>query len=118
MVGVEPAGWLVKLKPTVPAGALFVPEAVSVTVTVQLAGLFAGVEAGQSSVVEVERVTGRRATSWATQSAACPAVAVLFPVEPGVVWVKSAAIDIVCAVAPPMPPESTEIGRASCRERV
>ncbi len=122
MVGVEPAGWLVKLKPTVPAGALFVPEAVSVTVTVQLAGLFAGVEAGQSSVVEVERagveagqssvveverVTGRRATSWATQSAACPAVAVLFPVEPGVVWVKSAAIDIVCAVAPPMPPEST-----------
>jgi hypothetical protein len=52
---VEPAGWLVKLKSTVPAGALLVPDAVSVTVTVQLAGVFAGVEAGQASVVEVER---------------------------------------------------------------
>jgi hypothetical protein len=106
-VAVEPAGWLVTLKLTVPRGALFVPEAVSLTVAVQVAGVLAGVEAGQSSVVEVERIAGRRATSWATQSAACPAVAVLFPVEPGVACVKSAAIDIVCAVAPPMPPEST-----------
>jgi hypothetical protein len=55
IVAVEPAGWLVKLKSTVPAGALFVPEAVSVTVTVQLAGLLACVEGGQSSVVDVER---------------------------------------------------------------
>jgi hypothetical protein len=54
-VAVEPAGWLVTLKLTVPSGALFVPEAVSLTVAVQVAGVLAGVEAGQSSVVEVER---------------------------------------------------------------
>jgi hypothetical protein len=51
----DPAGWLVKLKSTVPAGALFVPSAVSVTVTTQLTGLFAGVESGQTMLVEVLR---------------------------------------------------------------
>ena len=51
----DPAGWLVKLKSTVPLGALFVPVAVSVTVTVQLAGLFAGVDDGQSRTVDVLR---------------------------------------------------------------
>ena len=56
-VAVEPDGWLVKLKSTVPSGALFVPESVSVTVTVQLAGTLACVEAGQAIVVEVERAT-------------------------------------------------------------
>jgi hypothetical protein len=54
-VGVEPAGWAVNSRSTVPWGALLVPPSVSVTVTVQLAGLLAGVEAGQSSVVEVVR---------------------------------------------------------------
>ena len=54
-VAVEPAGWLVMPKSTVPCGGLFVPGAVSVTVTVQVAGLFAGVDAGQSSVVDVAR---------------------------------------------------------------
>jgi len=51
----DPAGWFVKLKVTSPEGAPLVPLAVSVTVTVQLAGLFAGVDVGQSSVVEVSR---------------------------------------------------------------
>jgi hypothetical protein len=51
----DPAGWLVKLKSMVPEGALFVPLAVSVTVTTQLAGLFAGVDDGQSSTVDVPR---------------------------------------------------------------
>jgi hypothetical protein len=41
----------------VPAGTLFVPVSVSVTVTVQVAALLAGVEAGQSSVVDVVRAT-------------------------------------------------------------
>src|SRR5437867_3842164 len=54
-LGLEPAGWLVKLKLTVPCGAVFVPESVSATLTVQVAGLLAGVESGQSSVVEVVR---------------------------------------------------------------
>ena len=54
-VGIEPAGWLVNVKPTVPCGGLFVPGAVSVTRTTQLAGLLAGVDAGQSSVVVVAR---------------------------------------------------------------
>src|SRR2546425_141967 len=54
-LAVEPAGWLVKLKLTVPCGAVLVPESVSATLTVQVAGLLAGVESGQSSVVEVER---------------------------------------------------------------
>ena len=54
-VAVEPAGWLVIAKSTVPCGGLLVPGAVSVTVTVQVAGAFAGVDAGQSSVVEVAR---------------------------------------------------------------
>jgi hypothetical protein len=52
---VEPAGWAVIVKSTVPWGGLLVPESVSVTVTVQVAGLLAGVEAGQSTTVEVER---------------------------------------------------------------
>jgi hypothetical protein len=39
----------------VPAGALGVPAAVSVTVTVQLAGAFAGVLSGQLTVVDVVR---------------------------------------------------------------
>ena len=51
----DPAGLLVKVKLTVPAGGLLVPFAVSVTVTVQLAGLFAGVDVGQSSTVPVPR---------------------------------------------------------------
>src|SRR5688572_11218238 len=42
-------------KSTVPAGGLLMPLAVSRTVTVQLAGLLAGVLAGQSTVVEVPR---------------------------------------------------------------
>jgi hypothetical protein len=55
MVGVEPAGWLVKLKSTSPSGGLFGGASMSLTVTMQVAGVLAGVEAGQSSVVEVER---------------------------------------------------------------
>ena len=54
-VAVEPTGWLVMAKSTVPWGGLLVPGAVSVTVTVQVAGLFAGVDAGQSRTVEVAR---------------------------------------------------------------
>jgi len=54
-IAVEPGGWLVKVKSTVPEGALFVPVAVSVTVTRQLAGLFAGVDDGQSRTVDVLR---------------------------------------------------------------
>src|SRR5438552_1944358 len=52
---VEPAGPPVIMKLTVPTGGLFVPLAVSSTVTVQLSGLLAGVDAGQSSVVGVGR---------------------------------------------------------------
>jgi hypothetical protein len=52
---VEPAGPLM-VKPTVPSGALFVPLAVSVTVTVHVSGLLAGVDGGQSTVVVVVRV--------------------------------------------------------------
>jgi hypothetical protein len=54
-VAAEPDGWLVNVKSTVPLGALFVPPAVSVTVTTQLSGLFAGVESGQTMLVEVLR---------------------------------------------------------------
>ena len=54
-IAVEPGGSLVKVKSTVPLGALFVPLAVSVTVTTQLAGLFAGVDDGQSRAVDVPR---------------------------------------------------------------
>src|SRR5438552_15849092 len=53
---VEPAGPPVIMKLTVPTGGLFVPLAVSSTVTVQVSGLLAGVDAGQSSVVDVVRV--------------------------------------------------------------
>ena len=54
-VATDPVGWLVKVKSTDPIGALLVPLAVSVTVTVQLAGLFAGVGDGQSRTVDVPR---------------------------------------------------------------
>src|SRR5688572_22450526 len=54
-VASEPAGWAVMSKSTVPWGGLLVPVSVSVTVTVQVAGLLAGVVAGQSTTVEVER---------------------------------------------------------------
>ena len=53
---VDPAGPPLTVKPTVPEGALLVPLAVSSTVTVQVSGLLAGVDAGQSSVVDVVRV--------------------------------------------------------------
>ena len=52
---VEPAGPPLIVKLTVPTGGLFVPLAVSCTVTVQLSGLLAGVDAGQSNVVCVDR---------------------------------------------------------------
>ena len=51
----EPAGPPLTVKLTAPAGGLFVPLAMSVTVTVQVAGLLAGVEGGQSTVVVVVR---------------------------------------------------------------
>ena len=54
----EPAGPLM-VKPTVPWGGLVVPLAVSTTVTVHVAGLLAGVEGGQSSMVDVVRVMTR-----------------------------------------------------------
>jgi hypothetical protein len=54
-VGIEPAGWLVNVKPTVPCGGLFVPPETSVTVIVHDAGAFAGVDAGQLTAVEVAR---------------------------------------------------------------
>src|SRR5438093_324476 len=53
---VDPAGPPLTVKPTVPEGALLVPLAVSSTVTVQLRGLLAGVDGGQSNVVSVVRV--------------------------------------------------------------
>ena len=53
--GVEPAGWLVNTKLTVPLGGLFVPVSVSDTVTLQVAGMPATVDGGQLSVVDVER---------------------------------------------------------------
>jgi hypothetical protein len=54
-VAVEPSGWAVTSASTLPWGGLLVPAAVSVTVTVQVAGALAGVEVGQSTVVEVLR---------------------------------------------------------------
>lgn len=54
-VAVESSGWLVKVNSTVPVGGLLVPLAVSVTVTTQVAGLFAGVDIGQASAVDVVR---------------------------------------------------------------
>ena len=54
-VGVEPAGCAVNVKSTSPRGGLLGAVSVSRTVTVQLAGVLAGVEAGQSTVVEVLR---------------------------------------------------------------
>src|SRR5437870_3339694 len=47
----------------------------------------------------VSRGFGLSATSWATQSAAAPAVAVLFPVGPGAVCATSAASEVVLVVA-------------------
>lgn len=55
MLELEPAGPPVVVKPTLPSGELFVPLATSVTVTVHIAGLLAGVDAGQSTVVVVVR---------------------------------------------------------------
>ena len=55
MLASDPVGWMVNVKSTVPPGALFVPLAVSVTVTVQLAGAFAAVDGGQSRTVDVPR---------------------------------------------------------------
>src|SRR2546428_681986 len=54
-LAVEPAGWLVKLKPTVPCGAVLVPESVSATLTVQVAGLLAGVRSEERRVGEEGR---------------------------------------------------------------
>ena len=71
---VEPAGPPVIMKLTVPTGGLFVPLAVSSTVTVQLSGLLAGVDAGQSSVVCVDR-----AMTWTISVPLLPA------------WIESAA---------------------------
>ena len=71
---VEPAGPPVIMKLTVPTGGLFVPLAVSCTVTVQLSGLFAGVEGGQSNVVCVDR-----AITWTISVPLLPA------------WIESAA---------------------------
>jgi hypothetical protein len=55
-VAVEPSGWAVTSASTLPWGGLLVPAAVSVTVTVQVAGLLAGVVGGQFTVVAVLRV--------------------------------------------------------------
>lgn len=97
MLALDPAGWLVNVKLTVPAGGVFAPLAVSVTVTVQVTGEFAGVEAGQLSSVEVERACGLGLStmSCATQSAPCDAFAVLFPVGPGIACTTSADSDVV-----------------------
>ena len=73
-LAVEPAGPPLIVKLTVPTGALFVPLAVSCTVTVQLSGLFAGVEGGQSNVVCVDR-----AMTWTISVPLLPA------------WIESAA---------------------------
>ena len=54
-VAVEPVGCEVIMTSTVPCGGLFVPGAVSVTVTVQVVGLLAGVETGQLRTVDVAR---------------------------------------------------------------
>jgi len=73
-LAVEPAGPPLIVKLTVLAGALLVPLAVSCTVTVQLSGLVAGVEGGQSNVVCVER-----AMTWTISVPLLPA------------WIESAA---------------------------
>src|SRR3989475_2581292 len=52
----ESGGVLYPSKLTMPRGALLGALSVSATVTVQERGLLAGVEAGQSSVVEVVRL--------------------------------------------------------------
>src|SRR2546427_2579169 len=52
----EPDGLVETTKLTMPRGALLGALSVSATVTVQERGLLAGVEAGQSSVVEVVRL--------------------------------------------------------------
>src|SRR5438094_7156269 len=54
---VEPAGPPLIMKLTVPTGGLFVPLAVSCTVTVQLSGLLTGVDGGQSNVGWEERTS-------------------------------------------------------------
>src|SRR5688572_3502458 len=54
-VAVDPGGCAVTAASTVPSGGLSLPAALPVTVTVQVAGALAGVEAGQSTLVEVVR---------------------------------------------------------------
>src|SRR2546428_6992108 len=54
-VAVDPDGWLVKLKSTVPVGGVLVPLAVSLTVTVQPSGLLAGVVARSDGHTPVPR---------------------------------------------------------------
>ena len=58
-VALEPPGWLVTSRSTLPRGVLRGAVSVSRTVTVQVAGELAGVEAGQTSVVEVVRAVKR-----------------------------------------------------------
>ena len=70
----EPAGPPLIVKLTVPTGGLFVPLAVSCTVTVHVSGLFAGVDGGQSNVVCVDR-----AMTWTISVPLLPA------------WIESAA---------------------------
>src|SRR2546428_13382939 len=64
----EPDGLVETTKLTMPRGALLGALSVSATVTVQERGLLAGVEAGQSSVVEVRseerRVGKERRSRW------------------------------------------------------
>src|SRR5205823_6085338 len=65
---VEPAGPPLTVKLNVPTGGLFVPLAVSATVTVKLSGLCAGVDGGPSNVVCVDR-----AMTWAISVPLLPA---------------------------------------------
>src|SRR2546426_170609 len=55
-VAVDPDGWLVKLKSTVPVGGLLVPLAALLTRMVPSGGMLAGFVVGQASHVLVERV--------------------------------------------------------------
>ena len=95
------------VKLAVPAGGVFVPLAVSVTVTVQVTGEFAGVDVGQLSAVAVARAGGfgLSTMSCATQSAGCDAVAVLCPVGPRTGCTTTADSDVVLvSAAPPLDP--------------
>src|SRR5919197_2958743 len=101
-VGAEPAGCAMIVKFTVPCGGVLVPLATSVTVAVQVTGTFTEFDAGHANVVVVARASlGFSATSCATHSAACAAVAVLLPLAPGVGWVTSDPSVVVFDVALP-----------------